>query len=620
MMLLWLLPPVAQVPALARAEAPPRTGALSGTPKPQPSAQRYELEATLNPVTHQVRGTLQLSLTNTSARPLNELVFHLFLNAFRDQDSVFMRESGGGMRGVRSRTQGSIEVEQLEVDGVNVLDQANFELVKGDFTQLLVPLASELAVGSTVHISATFVSKLPAVFARSGYADDFHCVAQWFPKLAKLEPSGEFTSFPYHALGEFYADFADYKLTVRTPARFTVGANGSLVSEAREGDAMVRTYVSEHVLDSVWIAGEFLQTEHRSQEGVDVHYLYADGYELSLEEHADIVTAGLQHFGRLLGPYPYPTLTVVLPPRRASGAAGMEYPALFLTQGFWAGTPSSPGLSGAFVTAHELAHQWFSVVLANNELRYPVLDEGFAEWAAIDLLRTRFGESGALSSFLPFSRFEAERLAAFAGDHAVPAGAPAPSFTASEYGASVYSAAAVALETIRRVYGRERFEAALRAYSDQNRFSHPTPEALAHAFDGIYGRGFSARIVLPLLLQGERVDLRITQAKTKRSAGRYVTEVRARRTGNVPLPTWLAAFDARGKELTRVKFPGETTALHATLETEQPVAQVLLDPDRALLVDPSVRNQVVTFQAPPRTDWKSRLIALAQALSSWIGP
>ena len=188
---------------------------------------------------------------------------------------------------------------------------------------------------------------------------------------------------------------------------------------------------------------------------------------------------GLEHFGRRFGAYPYPTLTVVVPPRRARGAAGMEYPGLFLTDGSWLPAPGSPGVSGAFVTAHELAHQWFPGVLASNEVRYPVLDEGFAEWAALDLLRTRFGETGAFSEWLPFSRFELERIGTWSFDHAIAPGLAAPAYTPREYGASVYGEAALVLETIRRVFGEPRFDEALRTYTKANWFSHPTPADLA---------------------------------------------------------------------------------------------------------------------------------------------
>ncbi len=585
-----------------------------------PAFHSYQIDAALEPTQRLVRGTVKIRFTNTSQVALRELVFHLYLNAFRDRRSVFMRESRGVSRRSQLKGSGSIELSTLTVDGADLLPRARRELVPGDFTQLAIPLAAPLSAGAQVQIESAFVAKLPRVFARSGYAEDFFCVAQWFPKLAKLEPDGRFASSPYHALGEFYADFADYEVTVRTPAGFVVAANGTRVRENKQAHSVTRTFAIERALDAVWVAGRSLQLREEKSAGVAVTYAYAPGYELALEEHAAVTRAGLTHYGKLFGPYPYPTLTVVVPPRRATGAAGMEYPGLFLTAGAWLPTPRSPGLSGAFITAHELAHQWFPMTVASDELRYPVLDEGLAQWGALDLLRTLHGETGSLSAWLPFSRFELERVLAWSTAAATPPGMSANEYTEREYGASVYSAAAVTLETIRRVFGRKRFERALARYARENRFSHPTPEELSEAFDHVYGQGFSAKVLRPLLLSGERVGVRIVRAHTERSGAGYRTEVWARRTGEVPLPTWLAAYDQHGKIIERVAFPGEHASLKVSFESAEQVARVALDPDRALLVDASVSDQIVDFAQAPPSSWTSRALAAAQALLSWLGP
>jgi hypothetical protein len=599
----------------------PPLGHADGDAAPTGVAQRYELDVTLDPLRHEVRGHVIIDFSNTSSRPLEALVFHLYLNAFRDRRSVFMRESRGAMRGTRARGPGSLELSELMVDGVDALPGARRELVRGDFSQLAVRLPRPLAPGGHVRIESAFVAKLPPLFARSGHARDFYSVAQWFPKLAKLEPNGEFASFPYHALGEFYADFADYQLTIRTPRSYVVGANGKLTRERTQGELVARTFRLERALDAVWVAGESLKVRKENHAGIEVSYVYAPGYDLALDEHARTVRAGLDRFGKLFGPYPYPTLTVVVPPRRASGAAGMEYPALFLTDGPWVPVPNSPGISGAFVTAHELAHQWFPMLVASNELRSPVLDEGLAEWAALDLLRARHGETGALSNWLPFSRFELERLGTFIRDRPIAGDLAAYAYTPGEYGASVYGQSALVLETIRRVFGRTRFEAALRCYASEQRFAHPTPDDLAGAFDSVYGAGFSERILRPLLFAGQRTGVRLVEARSERqSTGSFHTEVLARRSGGVPLPTWIAAYDAQGSELTRVLFPGESEALRTSFETREEVARVVLDPDRALLVDASVTDQSITFERASRSPWISRIIALSQAILAWVGP
>jgi hypothetical protein len=598
------------------------SSAAQGAPSSElaePSSQHYHIEARLDPAGHQLRGKLQLVFENRTPRALGELVFHLYLNAFRDERSVFMRESHGQLRGAPARGQGRIALSRLRVDGVDLLASAERELVPDDFTQLKVPLQTAIEPGTKASIDIEFEATLPPVFARTGYDGDFFVVAQWFPKLAKLEPDGRFASFPYHGMGEFYADFADYDLILRTPASFEVGASGVLLREQREGAQTLRHFRARRVHDVAWIAGPALITRKQRMDNVEVIFLAPPGYARALDEHASIVQRGLHYFGARFGPYPYPTLTVVVPPRGAEGAAGMEYPTLIVSDGSWLPVPLAPSLSGAAVTAHELAHQWFYGLLASNEVRYPVLDEGLSEWATLDLLRAIYGDTDPLLKGLGFERFDIERTAVLRHMSSTSPGLPAPDYAPREYGASVYGRAALALESIRRAHGTARFSRALSRYTRDNRFAHPTPAALGAAFDAVYGAGFAQGVLFPLLLRGETTEVRIVEATTSLEQRRHRTHVRARRDG-VSLPTWLCAYHLDGRELSRRAWPAGSAALDVTLETSQPVARVALDADRALLLDADTRDQVWVFDVRRSDHLLSQLIALLQAGFGWVGP
>ncbi len=582
---------------------------------------RYELSAALTPATHTIQGTARITFRNTSDKPISELLFHLYMNAFQDRKSVFMRESDGQLRGDRFVGVGSIELTTLTVDGRDVLGTAQRELIAHDATQLRTTLLAPLAPGATATIDSSFVTRLPEVFARTGYDGDFYMIAQWFPKLAKLERDGTFASFPYHALSEFYADFADYRVEVDTPSEYVVGATGTLIEERKVGARTIRRFDAPGVHDAAIVASPSLRTKRSRVQGVDLISLYPAGYEFAQQEHEQIVAAGLRHFGQRFGPYPYLTLTMILPPRGANGAAGMEYPTLFVTEGSWLGVPSVPGLSGVFTTAHELAHQWFQGLLASNEARFPVLDEGLAEWASIDLLRSTLGERGSVSSYFPLSRFEVERLGAtFMAPPPVAAAWSAHVYSDNEYGRLIYARTAVALESIRRSHGRSRFDRALALYAKRARFQHPAPADLARAFDDVYGPGFSSKTVTPLVFEGASSAVHIASARTVLDGKEYLTEVRARRTGAVALPTWIAIYDQDGKELKRARLPTEVMHYEVSFRTKSGVARVVLDPDRALLVDPNARDQVRTLNEPPAPPWTTRLTALFQTLLATVGP
>ncbi|MET0339685.1 MAG: M1 family metallopeptidase [Polyangiales bacterium] len=609
------------VALLALASAAPSPTRAEPDPPPLPaSAHRYVLTARLDEAARAVTGEVEIAFTNTSRAPLDSLTFHLYLNAFRDRHSVFMRESGGSLRGKRSRGTGSLVLETLTVDGQDVLAGAERELVADDQTQLRAALPAPLAPGASVRIASRFVAKLPPLFARSGWAPDFFVVAQWFPKLATLAPDGRFVSTPYHALGEFYADFADYTLTLDAPADMQVAASGERGDTENRGGRTLHRFEARHVHDFAFVAARGYREDVESVDGVLVRYLAPASYGWAMPAHARVVREGLRHYGAAFGRYPYPTLSVVLPPAAAEGGAGMEYPTLFLGDpGWWTGT-RLPALLGPFVTAHELAHQWFQGMLASDEVHYPVLDEGLAQWASLDLIRTLYGPREGLEGVLALDRFEVTRAIALKVVGSIAPGLPAPAYTAREYGGSVYARAALALECIRRAYGKARFDAALARYAEAHRFGHPTPGDLEAAFDDAYGPGFGGRVLRPLLFEGASTRVQMLEARSdERGPKRHVTRIRARRQG-VALPTWLALYDADGRELTRVRFGAEAETLLTTLETPLPVARAVLDPDRALLLDDDVTDQIARFDAPAQEPLLAALVAIGQLLLAGIGP
>ena len=229
---------------------------------------------------------------------LSELVFHLYLNAFRDRDSVFMRESGGSMRGERFAGPRFDRSLDLAIDGADALKEppragaARLHATRGASRQAAVAWRGT----NRKHVRRHPTPGVRPQWLRRGLL----FVAQWFPKLAKLERDGSFASFPYHALGEFYADFADYEFTVRTPSEFVVGANGKLLHEVKERSTPRALCISP-ALDAVWVAASPCDAA-RERRDVAISYLYAPGYELALEEHDETVRAGLEHFGSALEP------------------------------------------------------------------------------------------------------------------------------------------------------------------------------------------------------------------------------------------------------------------------------------------------------------------------------
>jgi hypothetical protein len=630
--------------------ASPTTGSLpvafdASAPLEQPREMpmRYALRARLDADRHVVDGSATIRWVNTSTVPVRELWLHLYMNAFRDDRSVFMRESGGQLRGDRPAVagRGGIDVLELRAERsegsgtVDLLPRSDTEVIPGDRTQMRVPLDTAVAPGESITLSARFRTTLPPIFARTGFHRDFHMVAQWFPKVARLEPDGRWSTFPYHGNGEFYADFATYELEIDVPEMMVVGATGrSLAAPTRAGGRAIHRFRADRVHDAAWTAWPHfrerrLRVRHEALD-VDVRLLHPPGHQDALRRHEFILREGLRRYGALYGPYPHPTLTVVIPPRGAEGAAGMEYPTLITSLGPWLAIPGLRAPSPEEVTAHELAHQWFQGMIATNEVAWPMLDEGLTQHATTRLLADVFGRERSLAALwlgpagtLTVDYFELQRLASLRGGDLPPPGSPAPAFDAREYGTSVYLRTAVVLETVRRTWGTERFDRALGAYARRYRFGHPEPRDLFGVFDEHYYVGFSRQVLEPALLRGESADTRIVRASSlPLGGGRHRTEVVVRRVGAVRVPV---AIELRGEagQRRRIAWRGAEDRLRVSHDGDFAVTHVVLDPDRHNLLDGNALDglratDAARSRAPTTTGLRWRILAALQALVRWV--
>jgi hypothetical protein len=116
---------------------PDGSPALRGGGAPRsPRNASYTIDATLDPTRHQITATETLHWTNTGESPVDALPFHLYLNAFKNEKSLFMRSSHGRVRRAKASDTGWgwIQVDSVQIGGVELLPRLR-----------PVPLPAELA-------------------------------------------------------------------------------------------------------------------------------------------------------------------------------------------------------------------------------------------------------------------------------------------------------------------------------------------------------------------------------------------------------------------------------------------------------------------------------------------
>ncbi|MEM7586599.1 MAG: M1 family metallopeptidase [Acidobacteriota bacterium] len=520
----------------------------------------YELEARLDEALHQVTGSARVTWRNRTQRSVDTLPFHLYMNGFRAEDAAWMQTSRGNHRRSKQEEDGAwgyIDIHAVRLQAAPWLEaaprlkaaprleaatqrdgsepeapRASVDLPwreDADPSTMTVDLPQTVGPGDVITVQLDFTVQLPRVIARTGYYEDFHAVAQWYPKLGVLEEEAGWQAHTFTVHDEFYADFGNYHVTLDVASNMVVGATGIRTAEElvpaeqteatdglqeggsqedgteadATGDRKRLTYVAEMVHDFVWMADPDFVEHHGEWQGVRIRQLIQPEHVGDADMFLAVTQAGFESYHNRFGPYPWSTLTIVHPPEGAEGAGGMEYPTFF-TAGDRAGLPEwlrasvlDEQMTGKFVTLHEFGHQYFQGLFASREHLEPWLDEGINTTSNMLAIMDREQSDDPwlvrlLSQKLHYS--DMMRLGIASRAFLQPQSDPGHAFRSihRNYGSTVYMRVAATMLTLRNIVGHDAFDAAMRVYSERARFRHPR------------GSDFEDALISSL---GERVEL-----------------------------------------------------------------------------------------------------------------
>ncbi len=502
---------------------------LSGQNKPQAN---YSISARLNPTAKTVTGRETLTWINRSQDPIPDLQLHLYMNAFKNTKSTFMRESGGQLRGDRFQKDswGYIDIKKLAVaDGADLTramefiapDDGNAE----DRTVIRVPLEKPVPPGGQITLEIDFVTQFPHVFARTGYHGNFFLGGQWFPKIGVWEKAGMrfaksagWNCHQFHANSEFYADYGAYGVDLTVPSEYVVGATGIQKNAVKNGDGTT-TYRFEqaNVHDFAWTAQptyrRFTRTfdaerEVTAKELTDISRLLGiphaearlSNVEMILllqpehagqaERHFRATANAIKWFGLWYGAYPHATITVVDPPNGGGGAGGMEYPTFITAGTTWLQGRNDGDPEG--VVVHEFGHQYWQGLVGSNEFEEAWMDEGFNTYSTGKVIDRAYPgwtlplrmAGIPLSNLmrLPALTWESvDRAAYLSAPKADDLARRAWEYqTGSSYSLNSYMRPGAMMLTLENTLGEAEMAKAMRAYHQRWRYDHPAfPDFIA---------------------------------------------------------------------------------------------------------------------------------------------
>jgi hypothetical protein len=591
----------------------------------------YTLEARLDASAHVVRATGTLVWKNAASIAADEIWLHLYLNAFKNDRTLFLRSPFGAGRAEQHASDwGYLDVRRLvarELGGVDLWPRAARHSPDDpeDQTDIRVPLPEPVAPGQTLTLELEFEAKLPAIVERVGYSGSFHFVGHWFPKIARREPDGTWAHFAFHPQAEFYADYGRYDVTLDVPDAMIVGATGVRTEERLENGRRIVRHQADSVHDFAWTAWDGFRERSEQIDGILVRLLLPPGHDANGRVTLEALRHALPRMNRLYGRYPHPLLTVVHPPEHARNAGGMEYPMLITTGGPWYTAHTGVRAIEA-VTVHELGHQWFQGSVGTNEHAWPFLDEGLTTSIESSALSAAYG-AGSLVAWpgLTISDDAVRRALSASHGHDEVVALPAARFASfRQLGALVYARTSTILRTLGNVYGPEQLELALGRYARAHRFRHPTPRHFSAAVRELLGEQAATNLERALFERGwvdyAAQGLRSTRVRAPagvfdREGGRETlsheaarpTEWESRvlvfRRGTLVLPVEVELLLENGQRV-RSRWDGNGSWTAITHRGPSPAVAALVDPEQRILLDDNLLNNATRAQRGAPRVWE----------------
>ncbi len=596
--------------------APPttlRTG--SGAPGPAYWQNRadFNIAAKIDTTAHVLTGDETVTYTNNSPEALGVLWFQMDQNIYRPDSRAGAFGGAGRRRGDSSSTDG------YQIDAVTVNGKPATTVVSDTRMRIDLP-APVKGAGGKVQVHVLYHFTIPGLFGgrmawEPNKSGDIYDLAQWYPRLQVYDDVRGWDTLPYLA-NEFYLEYGAFDYAVTVPGDMIVAGSGALVNpnevlspeqrarwdraKASDKTVMIRTpqevlatppakgtrtwrFHMENTRDVaftasrafVWDAARINLPGGKTAMAQSVYPPESVG-EGAWSRSTEYMKDAVERFSKRWYPYPWPNAINVAGP-----ATGMEYPGIVF-DGI-----NDKAKTLFFISAHEIGHSWFPMIVGSDERRDAWMDEGINTF--IDVYESddfanglygpkRDGEYAPEAAGTP-----ADQIAELLKDPEAPPILSRADTVREKYRHPVtYFKAAFGLTLLREdILGPERFDPAFRKYIADWAFRHPKPSDFFREMESAGGEDLSW-FWRGYFLNNWTHDMAVTDVVNDPAKGAASVTVENR--GQLLLPATLRVTLQNGQKRD-IRIPVETwmqTGKHTYAIEGGPVAEATIDPDHRL--------------------------------------
>ena len=594
----------------------------------------YDIEVHLDHKSKNASCIQKLNWKNTSPDTLRELRFYMYMNAFKDLKSTYLKNTrkmfGQDLNNRTEKEWGHIEVTQAVDRNGNDLVQ-NQEYIQPndgnvlDETVLSIPLEMPLLPGEVIELDMNFDVKLPRTIVRSGYGPrDFFLFVHWFPQVCVYEPKVDgnwgWNSHQFMPGTEFFSDFGDYNVEIYASDHLVIGGSGCKIFSGKVlgtiGEQLVR-FQAYDLIDFGWVAYPEYETYTSTYGDTDIEILMVPEHCAFADRYLKAIEQSLEYLEKHVGKYPYPKITVVDPPTHTLNSGFMEYP-MMITGATAYGIPRSIRSVESLVI-HEFTHMYFMASLASNEKEEAWLDEGFVTYFEDRILDHYYGNQNSLFDVLGARSGNAQQsrneYVSMENPNLGKIARPGWEFDGG-FKSLIYAKTATAFKTMERIIGSGIMDEIIKTYFERHKFTHPKEADLRKIIKEVLEKNasnFESDKYLDQVLHAtSSINFKMVDINNSTKT------IEAIREGNFEIGTEVLIMFKDGSSKT-VYWKGSEKYFKHTFSSSKEVISAHIDPEQKIYLDLNLNNNSITLDPnkKPLYKYAAKLGHWLQAVSQW---
>ena len=597
--------------------------APNGEPGPKYWQNRvnYHIKAAIDTNSETLTATETIEYFNRSPNALQYLWLQLDQNTYKaDARSNYYTDFTDSLQ---HHTNG-YQIESVTIIEGKTSKAANFII---NDTRMQVRLAKPIpAVKGLIKLLIKYHYTIPGTFGnRNDHFDTrngkIYEMAQWFPRMCVYDNTVGWDTLPFLGAGEFYLEYGDIDYEVTVPWDMIVAGSGELVNpnqvltqteisrlaSARQSDQTVMIRKADEINKAssrpvhkgnltwhfkmyntrdvafgaskayIWDAARVNLLGGKKALAMSVYPVESAGND-GWGRATEYLKKSIEYFSAKWFVYPWPVAV-----NEAGMAGGMEYPGIVFD-----------GINDKtkelyWVTAHEIGHNWFPMIVGSNERRYAFMDEGFNTF--IDVYAADAFNNGEYGhkrdgEYAPGGGNPADEIIPTLIDPDAPTIMTAADAVSEKYRHSIeYFKPAFGLVLLReQILGHDRFDYAFRNYIHQWAFKHPQPDDFFRSMDNASGEDLSW-FWKGWFYNNLKLDLELVAAEYVHNDPKQGLKVTVANLEQMPMP-FTVEVKLKDGSSKRIQVPVEAwlqnRMVSFVIPTTSEAKSVIVDPDAAL--------------------------------------